>query len=354
MMDEVLDIPPFSMARAEKAALMCETLNALTQHHYAHCSRYKQIVDALFGGPRPVTALEDVPFLPVSAFKRFRLQSIPEDQAFKTMRSSGTSGQAPSQIVLDKQTANLQTKGLTRTLQPVLGGRRLPMLVIDTRSALGASGAFSARGAAIRGFSMFGRNPVFALDDDLQPDAETIAAFFETHRHKPVLVFGFTFLIWSSLCEALAAEGRTIDMSNAIVLHGGGWKKLVNRAVSAKDFKQRLKEQFGIARVYDYYGMVEQTGSIYVECEEGHLHSSVFNDVLIKDPVTLETLGPGAEGLIQTLSVFPHSYPGHSLLTEDRGVLLGEDDCPCGRKGKYLKVLGRVAAAEVRGCSDTL
>ena len=49
----------------------------------------------------------------------------------------------------------------------------------------------------------------------------------------------------------------------------------------------------------------------------------------------------------------PRSYPGHSLLTEDLGVLLGEDDCPCGRKGKYFKVTGRVPRAEVRGCSDT-
>ena len=62
---------------------------------------------------------------------------------------------------------------------------------------------------------------------------------------------------------------------------------------------------------------------------------------------------PGEEGVLQVLSPLPRSYPGHSLLTEDLGVLLGEDDCPCGRKGKYFKVTGRVPRAEVRGCSDT-
>ena len=41
------------------------------------------------------------------------------------------------------------------------------------------------------------------------------------------------------------------------------------------------------------------------------------------------------------------------LLTEDEGRILGEDDCPCGRKGKYFEILGRVKRAEVRGCSDT-
>ena len=61
----------------------------------------------------------------------------------------------------------------------------------------------------------------------------------------------------------------------------------------------------------------------------------------------------GEEGVLQVLSPLPRSYPGHSLLTEDLGVLLGEDDCPCGRKGKYFKVTGRVPRAEVRGCSDT-
>jgi hypothetical protein len=61
----------------------------------------------------------------------------------------------------------------------------------------------------------------------------------------------------------------------------------------------------------------------------------------------------GQPGLIELLSVIPRSYPGHVLLSEDEGILLGVDDCPCGRKGKYFKVLGRIQNAEVRGCSDT-
>jgi len=57
--------------------------------------------------------------------------------------------------------------------------------------------------------------------------------------------------------------------------------------------------------------------------------------------------------VIQVLSVLPRSYPGHSLLTEDVGALLGEDDCPCGRLGRTLRVDGRLKSAEPRGCSDT-
>jgi phenylacetate-coenzyme A ligase PaaK-like adenylate-forming protein len=354
MMDHVFDIPPFSMERTEKAEFLRSYLTEITRHHYENCDEYKRVIDALFGGMCETANLEELPFLPVNIFKQYELKSVSEDQVFKKMRSSGTSGQRPSQIILDKRTANLQTKGLTKTLYSILGSKRLPMLVIDSRDALGANGSFSARGAAIRGFSMFGRNPTFALDSNLKPNAEEIVRFFEENRGKPVFIFGFTFLVWSAMCEAMVELDLNIDMSNAVLLHGGGWKKLIERAVSATAFKDRLRQQFNITRVHDYYGMVEQTGSIYVECSEGHLHSSVFNEIVIKDPLTLKNKGKNDEGLIQTLSIFPHSYPGHSLLTEDLGVLLGEDDCPCGRKGKYFKVLGRASNAEVRGCSDTL
>ena len=90
-----------------------------------------------------------------------------------------------------------------------------------------------------------------------------------------------------------------------------------------------------------------------MQCECGHLHASIFSDVIIRDPKDFSACGIGEKGIIQVVSAIPESYPGHSLLTEDEGVLLGEDDCPCGRKGKYFKVLGRLKNAEIRGCSDT-
>jgi hypothetical protein len=63
--------------------------------------------------------------------------------------------------------------------------------------------------------------------------------------------------------------------------------------------------------------------------------------------------GAGEKGIIQVVSILPGSYPGHSLLTEDEGELLGEDDCPCGRLGKYFRISGRLKNADIRGCSDT-
>ena len=90
-----------------------------------------------------------------------------------------------------------------------------------------------------------------------------------------------------------------------------------------------------------------------MQCEYGHLHASIFSDIIIRKPEDFSECGLGERGIIQVLSTIPESYPGHSLITEDEGILLGVDDCPCGRKGKYFKVIGRLKNAEIRGCSDT-
>ena len=122
--------------------------------------------------------------------------------------------------------------------------------------------------------------------------------------------------------------------------------------MSKEEFKARLKNACSLERVYDYYGMAEQTGSIFMECEHGHLHASDYSGIIIRRS-DFSVCDIGEKGLIQVLSVLPRSYPGHSLLTEDEGGVLGVDDCPCGRKGAYFSVIGRIKNAELRGCSDT-
>ena len=99
--------------------------------------------------------------------------------------------------------------------------------------------------------------------------------------------------------------------------------------------------------------MIEQTGSIFMECEKGYLHTSSWSEIIVRNPLDFSVLSPGESGLIQLISVIPRSYPGHSLLSEDVGYIVGKDDCPCGRNGTYFNVTGRLQNAEIRGCSDT-
>ena len=97
--------------------------------------------------------------------------------------------------------------------------------------------------------------------------------------------------------------------------------------------------------------MIEQTGSVFLECSEGYFHSSIYSDIFIRDQ-NLEVLPNYKTGLIQTMSLIPLSYPGHNILTEDQGYIVGNDDCKCGKLGKYFVLTNRVKNTEMRGCSD--
>lgn len=81
-------------------------------------------------------------------------------------------------------------------------------------------------------------------------------------------------------------------------------------------------------------------------------HASLYSEIIIRNLQDFSICQRGEEGVIQVMTPLAMSYPGHNLLTEDKGVLLGIDDCPCGRKGKYFKLTGRMKQAEIRGCSD--
>ena len=267
------------------------------------------------------------------------------------MTSSGTSGKGTSKIFLDQATATGQTKALVNIVSDFIGPRRLPMLVIDKKSVLKDRNLFSARGAGILGFSMLGRDVTYVLDDEMRLDFDLVEEFCKKHGNGEILIFGFTFMVWEFFYKSLIRSNRKITLDNGILIHGGGWKKMNEEAVVNETFKRNLKEACGISKVLNYYGMVEQTGSIFMECEEGFLHTSVFSDIITRD-IDFLPCAKNEIGLIQLLSILPSSYPGHSILSEDIGEILGEDDCACGRRGKYFMVHGRALKAETRGCSD--
>lgn len=343
---------PYHLTREEKRRQLLEQLNHLTTWHMENCLEYKKMLEKS-SMKSYAASLEEVPYLPVQLFKLLDLKSIPDKDVVKVLTSSGTTGQQVSKIYLDKETARAQTKTLVEVMKPILGAKRLPMIILDTKSVLKNRQSFSARGAGILGFANFGRKHFYALHDDMTLDVEGVQSYLKEHEGERILVFGFTFMIWQYVYKVARDQNLKIDFGDSVLIHGGGWKKLKDEAVDAKTFNQLLKEQLGIQEVHNYYGMVEQVGSIFVECSEGHLHAPSYADVIVRDPITFDILPFGEQGLIQVISTLPKSYPGHSLLTEDLGTILGEDDCPCGWKGKYFDVAGRIPKAELRGCSDT-
>lgn len=353
MIEDFYRLGTYELDKDKKKIMLTKELLELTETHKEKCKLYANILRGMKYNASQVSSPADIPFFPVRLFKEMDLLSIDRSDIFKTMTSSGTTGQTVSKIFVDKETAMIQQKVMIRILSDYLGKQRIPMLIIDTPGIMKDRKQFTARGAAVIGLQVMARETVYALNEDMTLNYEALDRFLEKNGDKKYLIFGFTFIVWKHLYEELIKSGKEMDMSNGWLMTGGGWKKLINSSVSQEDFQKRMMETLGIQHFLDHYAMVEQTGCIYAECECHHLHASIYSDVFIRDPEDFSLCDIGEEGIVQTVSVLPHSYPGHSLLTEDRGVILGEDDCPCGRKGKYIKILGRIRSAELRGCSDT-
>jgi hypothetical protein len=347
------DVSPFALDPAAKKSFLVPRLADLVTHHRSACEPYRNFTNE-WPRPTPAGVLEDLPFLPVTAFKEFDLRSTAGPGL--SVRSSATTG-VSSQIFVDKETRKRQHLSASRILSDFAGGGRRPYLVFDLESTVRGSDAMSARGAAILGVGHLASEFLFVMrevDGRLEPDPDLLERAVERINGQPFVAYGFTYLLFQAH-EWLERRGWSAQAhADTVFLHSGGWKRLEASAVDKPTFNARVGRVWGLqsSRVVDFYGLVEQVGVPYPDCAAGHKHVPYWADIVIRRTDSLEPAAVGEVGLIQLLNCLPLSAPNHSVLTEDLGAIVAEDGCACGRRGKAFVFKGRAPAAEVRGCSD--
>jgi len=305
-----------------------------------------------------IKTLEQVPYIPVNMFKSFELRICKMEQVVRILKSSATTTGVPSKIYLDKKTSMRQTQGLISTLISFLGPSRRTMLVVDNEESNKKGDSITARGAAIRGVSTFASKIFYVMDkegEELKLNIDKLKEFEAKYKDEEILVYGFTYILWSKFLSVLKDEGIRLDMPKLKLLHSGGWKKLSSAKVEKEVFSEAAAQIFNTSatNIIDFYGMVEQAGIVFIDCPCGNKHVPNFAEIIIRDIQTLEEVKFGEVGLIEVMSILSTSYPAQAILTEDIGEFIGIDDCPCGRHGKYFRFKTRLEKAEIRGCGDT-
>ena len=353
----LLELKPYSLAWGDKQKILLPVLSAQALRMSEAIPELGRYVARLGFKSGDHATYEELPFIPASLFKSRDLCAVPSEDIVRTLTSSGTTGTQPSRIILDKVTSFRQTKALGAIMGDTLGGARRPLLVLDTESSNAAGGSLTARGAAIRGISMFASNIKYAFKgdvDDPEIDTEAVDEFTSLHTDEEVLLFGFTFIIWEKLLARSTPGKSQLFFPKGTLLHSGGWKHLNAQGITKEMFNSAASGTLGLKqnRVIDFYGMVEQVGIIFPDCEEGFKHTPVFAEVLIRDFLSLNPVGEGRQGFIQVMSALPNSYPGYAIMTDDVGICGGYDHCPCGRRGFFFKFRSRAERSEVRGCGD--
>ena len=360
-MDELFTLPAYSDDE-EQQQLYLKALQEELIFHYEHNEMYRQFCDRKGFDPKAeIKSIEDIPPVAVSVFKDLGmgLQSVPKEDIKLRLQSSATSG-TPSTIVVDKITSKRQAKAMVKVIQEAIGKERKPFLVMDIDPRSEFRALLGARFAAITGYLNFASKAGYFLKAkegvsyfDVDAMQEYVAGI---DKDQPVVVFGFTYILYSNVLKAVKEKGISIPLpKDSKIIHIGGWKKLESEKISKELFNKQLADCFGIepVDVIDIYGFTEQMGLNYPDCPCGCKHESSYVKVLVRDIVTNEVLPAGEEGKLEFITPVPHSYPGNAVLTDDLGMWFDEP-CPYGRPGKRFKILGRLKKAEVRGCGDIL
>jgi phenylacetate-coenzyme A ligase PaaK-like adenylate-forming protein len=355
---DLLALPPYSLADTEKNGALLGILKAQLYHAVRNNPAIHAMFSKLGIDIDSLATLEDIPPIPVQMFKYFDLGTCNQEQMVKILHSSGTTSGITSRIPLNKSTTLNQIKALKSILAEHLGKKRRLFIVIDHEGINAPLAEFSARTAGVRGLGMYATKTIYLLrevDGRLILNTEAMEELRTTHRDADAYVFGFTYIIWSVFYPLIRDQKSGFSFRDLKIFHSGGWKKLTAERVSKEEFSEKIADVFNTnpANVLDFYGMAEQTGIIFVDCEYGHKHVPVFSQVIIRDPYTQKPCPVGAPGIIEIMSVLSDSYYSQAILTEDTGYLAGTDDCPCGRKGRYFHFASRIEKAEVRGCGDT-
>lgn len=347
----------FMMPQSEKEKILLKILKSELEHNKVNVN-IKSMYEKNNIDISRISRLDEIPFIPVNMFKEFDLSLCGQKDIVRVLNSSATTTGKPSKIYLDRRTSIRQSQALISTLRSFLGDKRRPMLVIDNGDINGKKSVLTARGAAIRGVSSFANKMTYVMDkcgEDLKINIEKLNAFQDKYGNSEILVYGFTYIIWSKFVKILKEKNIRLSFPKMKLLHSGGWKKLKSQMVSKEEFIKGTSEVFGTdpKNIIDFYGMVEQVGVVFLDCEYGYKHVPDFADIIIRDFNTLNEVKCGQSGMIEVMSALGSSYPSQAILTEDIGKLVGIDTCKCGRKGKYFKFKSRVEKAEIRGCGDT-
>jgi phenylacetate-coenzyme A ligase PaaK-like adenylate-forming protein len=297
-----------------------------------HNPVYRRFCEAL--GVREISSLDEIPLLPISAFKDVEelLTSNTQHRTSKLyFQSSGTSGMVRSRhYIADPE---IYRQSIIKGMQH--------FYVLDDYAILAYTPGYNA-------------NPhsslVWMLNTLIERDASGLSRFLElnqplqqklvdeiTKAGKKVMLFGAAFGLLDML------ELGKIDLpGDSIILETGGMKTF-RREMSKEELHQKLASGFGLpeSQIHSEYGMTELLSQAY---SQGSLWFKPvpWMQVSIRNPQNpMEILPAGDEGLIGVIDL-ANVHSCAFILTGDKGV---QNDA-----GEF-QVLGRWNPVNLRGCN---
>lgn len=300
------------------------------QYQATHNLIYAQFLELLRLDPTTVRRLEDIPYLPIELFKRYRLQSSEWEPA-RTFTSSGTTGAATSRHLLrNEEWYRTNARRAFETQYGPLQGRPVLALLPAYLERTGSSLVFMAddfirqSGHELSGFFL----------DNLRELYKKLAWLQVNHAGPSPLLIGVSFALLD------LAEGHPSDLSQFTIMETGGMKGR-RREITREELHRTLATAFHVDHIHSEYGMTELLSQAYAPRNGIFLPAPTLRATTreITDPFTTTASGKtGALNLIDLANLDTISF----IATDDLGRIHADG---------AFEVLGRMDASDVRGCN---
>lgn len=311
-----------------------ETAMAVFRYQAIQNPLYSRFLRLLGRDPSRVRGIEEIPFLPISLFKRYNVQSgVWTPQTVFT--SSGTSSQVPSRHLV--RDLNFYLENTRRGFSSFYGDPAawcflalLPAYLERSGSSLVAMADFFIRASRYRESGFFLNNTT-ALRKTIRNCQS---------RKIPTILLGVSFALLDF------AEQFPMDLSGITVMETGGMKGR-RREMTRGELHHSLRTAFHVPGIHSEYGMTELFSQAYRKPQYPDQEAVLFAPAPTMRALTFEIYDP-----------FCMAYPGRpgvlniaDLANVDTCSFIATEDVGKVHANGYFEVLGRLDAAELRGCN---
>lgn len=306
-----------------------EVALAVFRYQAEHNPLYSKFLKLLHRTSPIVTRTSEIPFLPIQFFKTQEVKTG-SWQPQTTFTSSATTGQTPSRHLVRDLDFYLQNafRGFSKIYGDPSEWRilaLLPSYLERGGSSLVAMADFFIKtsGHSESGFFL----------NDFEKLRDTLI-FCKSKRYKTLLL-GVSFALLDF------AERFPMDLSGVKVMETGGMKGR-RREMTRAELHETLCKAFNLREIHSEYGMTELFSQAYAPNGDGFFIPAPTMRVVateINDPFC--PVAPGRTGVLNIID----------LANFDTCSFIQTDDLGKVHADGRFEVLGRLDAAEMRGCN---
>ncbi|MCX2585094.1 acyl transferase [Pedobacter sp. MR22-3] len=294
----------------------------------ANCQVYREYIHHLKIDVNQVSAIEQIPFLPIGFFKTHQIVSN-QHPAEVIFSSSGTTGMSHSShyvtdVALYEQSYLLAFNHFYGKVSDYCFLALLPSYQQRSGSSLiyMVNDLIEKSGHPQSGYFLDNHHDLLQTLTDLKT------------RNQPTVLIGVTYALLDFV------EKFDLNFPELIVMETGGMKGRRKEMVR-EELHQQLTEGFGVPAIHSEYGMTELLSQAY-SLGEGIFQCPDWMKVLIRDtndPLTLIPEGKtGGINVIDLANINSCSF----IATQDLGKINADQS---------FEVLGRFDNADIRGCN---